>query len=115
MVFIRLFVFSYNARSKSYIRAVYFIYVHYMGLKHLRRPLAPIIPPQRTLDLEYQDELQNLITEIPEMRDLGLFISVPVTILGLQSISRDVTDNVNHPRRLDPTIELITYSFVLYL
>ena len=89
-----------------------------MGLKHLRRPLAPIIPPQRTLDLEYQDggdELQNLITEIPEMRDLGLFISVPVTILGLQSISRDVTDNVNHPRRLNPTIELITYSFVLYL
>ena len=35
--------------------------------------------PQRTLDLEYQDggdELQNLITEITEMRDLGLFISV---------------------------------------
>ena len=34
------------------------------------------LPPQRTLDLEYQDggdELQNLITE---MRDLGLFISV---------------------------------------
>ena len=25
--------------------------------------------------------------------------------LGLQSISRDVADNVNHPRRLDPTIE----------
>ena len=35
--------------------------------------------PQRTLDLEYQDggdELQNLITEITAMRDLGLFISV---------------------------------------
>ena len=40
-------------------------------------------------------------------------------ILGLQSISRDVADNVSHPsshpRRLDPTMELITYSFVLYL
>ena len=37
------------------------------------------------------------------------------TILRLQSISQDVADNVSHPRRLDPTIELITYSFVLYL
>ena len=36
-------------------------------------------------------------------------------ILGLQSISRDVAVNVSHPRRLDPTVELITYSFVLYL
>ena len=36
-------------------------------------------------------------------------------ILGLQSISRDAKDNVSHPRRLDPTMELITYSFVLYL
>ena len=36
-------------------------------------------------------------------------------ILSLQSISRDVADNLNHPRRLDPTVELITYSFVLYL
>ena len=36
-------------------------------------------------------------------------------ILGLQSISRDVADNVSLPRRLDPTMELITYSFVLYL
>ena len=36
-------------------------------------------------------------------------------ILGLQLISRDVADNVSHPRRLDPTMELITYSFVLYL
>ena len=35
--------------------------------------------------------------------------------LGLQSISRDVADNVCHPRWLDPTMELITYSFVLYL
>ena len=38
------------------------------------------LPPQRTLDLEYQDggdELQNLITEITAMRDLGLFISLP--------------------------------------
>ena len=34
---------------------------------------------------------------------------------GLQSFSRDVADNVSHPRRLDPTMELITYSFVLYL
>ena len=36
-------------------------------------------------------------------------------IVGLQSISWDVTHNVNHPRWLDPTMELITYSFVLYL
>ena len=36
-------------------------------------------------------------------------------ILSLQSISRDVVDNVSQPRRLDPTMELITYSFVLYL
>ena len=35
--------------------------------------------------------------------------------LGLQSISRDVADSVSHPRRLDPTMVLITYSFVLYL
>ena len=38
-----------------------------------------------------------------------------IAILGLQSTSRDVTDNVSHPRRLDPTMKLITYSFVLYL
>ena len=37
------------------------------------------------------------------------------SILGLQSISRDMADHVSHPRRLDPTMELITYSFVLYL
>ena len=37
-------------------------------------------------------------------------------ILGLQSISWDVADNVSHPRRLDPTLDLITYIFVvLYL
>ena len=36
-------------------------------------------------------------------------------ILGLQSISQDVADNVSHPRQLDPTMELMTYSFVLYL
>ena len=37
------------------------------------------LPPQRTLDLKYQDsgdDLQNLITEITAMRDPGLFISV---------------------------------------
>ena len=37
------------------------------------------LPPESTLDLEYQDggdELQNLITEIIAMRDPGLFISV---------------------------------------
>ena len=38
-----------------------------------------------------------------------------LAILSLQSISWDVVDNVSHPRRLDPTMELITYSFVLYL
>ena len=37
-------------------------------------------------------------------------------ILDLQLISWDVADNVSHPRRLDPTLELITYIFlVLYL
>ena len=39
----------------------------------------------------------------------------PITTLGLQSISRDVAHNASHPRRLDPTMELIKYSFVLYL
>ena len=34
---------------------------------------------------------------------------------GLQSISWDVADNVSYPRRLDPTMEQITHSFVLYL
>ena len=36
-----------------------------------------------TLDLEYQDgddDLQNLITEITAMRDLGLFISVELRL-----------------------------------
>ena len=37
------------------------------------------------------------------------------TILGLQSVSRDVADNVSLPRRLDPSMELITYSFAFYL
>ena len=41
--------------------------------------------------------------------------SLNFRILGLQSISQDVSDNVSHPRRLDPTIELITYSFVFYI
>ena len=36
-------------------------------------------------------------------------------ILNLQSFSQDVADNVSHPRRLDPIMELTTYSFVLYL
>ena len=36
-------------------------------------------------------------------------------ILGLQSISRDAANNVSHPRRLDPKMEFMTYSFVLYL
>ena len=36
-------------------------------------------------------------------------------ILGSQSIFRDVAHNASHPRRLDPTMELIKYSFVLYL
>ena len=35
-------------------------------------------------------------------------------ILDLQPISRDTRDNVSHPRWLVPTIELITYSFVLH-
>ena len=37
------------------------------------------------------------------------------SILGLQSISWDVAHNASHPCRLDPTMELIKYSFVLYL
>ena len=43
---------------------------------------SSFLPPQRSLDLEYQDggnELQNLITEITAMRDPGLFISVMST------------------------------------
>ena len=36
-------------------------------------------------------------------------------ILGLQSISRDAAENVSHLGRLDLIMELITYSFVLYL
>ena len=31
------------------------------------------------------------------------------------AISWDAENNGSHPRRLDPTMELITYSFVLYL
>ena len=38
-----------------------------------------------------------------------------IAILGLQSISPDAENNGSHPRRLDPTMELITYSFVLHL
>ena len=48
---------------------------------------------------------------------VGSFQSGLVRILGhgLQSISRDAADNVSHLRRLDPTKELTTYYFVLYL
>ena len=41
--------------------------------------------------------------------------TVGLNILGLQSIFRDAEDNGSHPRRLDPTMVLITYSFVLDL
>ena len=41
--------------------------------------------------------------------------SLNFRILGLQSISQDVSDNVSHPRRVDPTIELTAYSFVFYI
>ena len=47
--------------------------------------------------------------------DLVMTILTTFSILGLQSISWDMADNVKHPRQLDPTMELITYSFVLYL
>ena len=43
------------------------------------------------------------------------FMTMSSAILGLQSISRDVAHNASHPRGLDPTMELIKYSFVLYL
>ena len=33
-------------------------------------------------------------------------------ILGLQSISLNVADNVSHPRRLGPTMELINDIFL---
>ena len=46
--------------------------------------------------------------------DLAKYIRT-IHILGLQSISWDVADNVSHPRRLDPTMELVTYFFVLHL
>ena len=45
----------------------------------------------------------------------NLSLKYSLIILGLQSISGDVADNVSHPHRLDPTMQLITYSFVLYL
>ena len=48
------------------------------------------------------------------MKGISFFLYSP-HILGLQSISQDVADNVSHPRQLDPTMELMTYSFVLYL
>ena len=35
-------------------------------------------------------------------------------ILSLQPTSWDAANNVRHPRWLDPTMELTTYSFVLY-
>ena len=63
--------FKYLTRTISFQCKVVF------ALIEVRR--HSFLPPQRTLDLEYQDggdELQNLITEITEMRDLGLFISV---------------------------------------
>ena len=34
-------------------------------------------------------------------------------ILGLQSISWDMEDNVNHPRQLDPTMELNIFLCVV--
>ena len=43
------------------------------------------------------------------------YLNNTLPILALQSISGDVADNVSHPLRLDPTMKLITYSFVLYL
>ena len=53
----------------------------------------------------------------PELRQLKK-ICLRLDLLGLFLVcnqSRDMADNVNHPRRLNPTIESITYSFVLYL
>ena len=52
-----------------------------------------------------------------DTKNKNKFIISEVTnaILGLQSISRDAADNVSHLGRLDPIMELITYSFVLYL
>ena len=41
--------------------------------------------------------------------------TIKLLILALQSTLWDVADDVSHPRRLDPTMELMTYSFVLYL
>ena len=38
-----------------------------------------------------------------------------IFILGLQSISWNMADNVSHPHRPDPIVELITYFIVLYL
>ena len=48
---------------------------------------------------------------VPEM----FWTAQSFSILGLQSISWDVADNVSCPRRLDPTMGLMTYSFVLSL
>ena len=49
------------------------------------------------------------------MPNAGKYKWLMLLILGLQSISRDAENSGSHPRRLDPTMELITYSFVLYL
>ena len=36
-------------------------------------------------------------------------------ILGLKSMFRDAVDNVGQARRMDPTMEPITYYFALFL
>ena len=46
---------------------------------------------------------------------MSLYKNTCVFILGLESISRDVAYNASQPRRLDSTVELTKYSFVLYL
>ena len=46
---------------------------------------------------------------------MSVIFGVVQRILSLRSVFQDVADNVSHPRRLDATMELITYSFVLYL
>ena len=40
--------------------------------------------------------------------------SINFRILGLQSISQDISDNVSHPRRLVPTIELTAYILLCF-
>ena len=56
----------------------------------------------------------NFLKELKNWKDY-VQLSCVIFLVCNQSLHGYVADNVSHPRRLDPTMELITYSFVLYL